>query len=324
MPTVITRKPRVRGPRNIREGELRLYQPNLEPPVPFLKWAGGKTQLLPVLEDFFPQEIKSYVEPFLGGGAVFFFLQGRGWLKGDVLLADTNDELMNTYRAIRNRVDDVISELADLRKKHCEKHYYEVRDRRYRSGPKGAARTIYLNKTGFNGLYRVNGSGKFNVPMGRYENPSIFSEDALRRVSAALAGARLLTQDFRKTIAKSGKRDLIYLDPPYVPLSKTASFTSYVAGGFGMNEQAELAEAVRAAHKRGARFVLSNSYTPDVRNLYEGFRIETVSAKRMINCNGNARGPVKEAIVLNFERQADDELRLVCEKKNGRKRARSR
>lgn len=319
---MITKKASRSKPRALvtRELNLRLYARPADPPVPFLKWAGGKTQLLPHLENYFPSEIESYVEPFVGGGAVFFFLSGMGWLTGDVLLADINSELINAYRQIKTSVDDVIDELHKLKRKHCEEQYYRIRSRSCSSDPKGAARTIYLNKTGFNGLYRVNSKGEFNVPAGRYLNPSIYSEEALRRASMSLQRAKLVVRSFEKTLEKCGEKDLMYIDPPYVPLSKTANFTSYVPGGFGEGEQIKLASAVREADARGARFVLSNSYTPAVRDLYKGFRIEQVLAKRMINSKAEGRGAVLEAVVLNFHRK-EEGLMLIRERgvRNGRR-----
>jgi DNA adenine methylase len=272
-------------------------------PAPFLKWAGGKTQLLPRLASFFPADIPRYVEPFLGGGAVFFFLRGQGALTGEITLADNNAELINAYEAVQHNVDALIALLDKHRRLHSKEHFYEVRARAHRKGIPGAARTIYLNKTCFNGLYRVNRSGEFNVPIGAYKNPSLYDEAALRRASEALRGVRLVVQDFGKCIAATGRGDLLYLDPPYVPLSSTASFTGYVPGGFGPRDQEALAESVRAAHERGARFVLSNSYTDTVHRLYEhpDFHLERIPATRRINCDGAKRGPVDEAVVLNFD-----------------------
>lgn len=270
-------------------------------PTPFLKWAGGKTQLLPRLAPFFPADIPRYVEPFLGGGAVFFFLRGRGALTGEVTLADINEELINAYTSVQRDADALLELLETHRAAHGKERFYEVRARGYEKGVVGAARTIYLNKTCFNGLYRVNRSGKFNAPMGAYKNPSIYDEAALRRASIALQNVRLVVQGFQETIQTVGAGDLLYLDPPYVPLSSTASFTGYIPGGFGAEHQAALARSVREADKRGARFVLSNSYTDTVRDLYQRFRIERIPATRRINCDGAKRGPVDEAVVMNFD-----------------------
>jgi len=284
-----------------RETALRLYTPTGEEPGPFLKWAGGKTQLLPQLEKFFPTRIPRYHEPFLGGGAVFFFLRGRGWLTGPVTLSDSNAELVNAYTVVRDDVDALVCHLARHRAAHSKDHFYSVRALPFTPDAAGAARMIYLNKTGFNGLYRVNSKGQFNVPLGSYTNPSVYDEAALRRASRALQGVRLVVQDALDSLAEAGAGDLLYLDPPYVPLSATASFTGYVPGGFGPADQERLADAVRAADGRGARFVLSNSDTPAVRRLYLGFRIESVPARRMINCDAARRGEVNELIVAGIE-----------------------
>lgn len=270
-------------------------------PAPFLKWAGGKTQLLPQLERLFPAEIPRYIEPFLGSGAVFFFLRGRGRLTGEVVLADNNAELINTFRVVQQNVEELIELLTLHKACHDKTYYYQVRAEAYTPDVRGAARTLYLNKTGFNGLYRVNRQGQFNVPMGAYKNPSIFNADTLRCASRVLDGARLVAQSFQESLQSAGKGDMIYLDPPYVPLSLTASFTGYMPGGFGLRDQEELAACVRAAHERGARFILSNSYTETVCRLYEGFSIRRVPARRRINCDGEKRGPVDEAIVFNFD-----------------------
>lgn len=269
--------------------------------TPFLKWAGGKTQLLPRLAAFFPADIPHYVEPFLGGGAVFFFLRGRGALTGEVTLADINAELINAYAAVQNDLDALLELLETHRAAHGREHFYAVRAQPCVGGVVGAARTIYLNKTCFNGLYRVNRRGEFNAPMGAYKNPSIYDEAALRRASDALAGVRLVVQGFKERMRTVGAGDFLYLDPPYVPLSSTASFTGYIPGGFGAGDQEALAQSVREADGRGARFVLSNSYTETVCRLYAGFRIERIPATRRINCDGAKRGPVDEAVVLNFD-----------------------
>lgn len=272
----------------------------LESSAPFLKWAGGKTQLLPALDRVFPKMMGDYFEPFVGGGAVFFYLRRQGRIAGRATLADVNPELMNAYAAVQNDVEQLLDLLESHRRLHCRDHYYSVRSEPFAPGVVGAARTIYLNKTGFNGLYRVNRRGGFNVPMGRYRNPSIYDETVMRAASAALQGVRLATQTYAHTLAEARRGDFIYLDPPYVPLSSTALFTSYHAGGFGIEDQAELSRCVRAAHERNAWFVLSNAYVPLVEDLYAGFRIEQVPATRRINCDGTKRGLVTEALVMNY------------------------
>jgi DNA adenine methylase len=264
---------------------------------PFLKWAGGKAQLLVQFERLFPARgsYARYLEPFLGGGAVFFHL------RPDVaVLADVNVEIVDCYEAVRTCPEEVIRELEQH--EYTSDHYYAVRAEVPPSLPARAARTIYLNKTGYNGLYRVNSRGGFNVPIGRYANPGFRSPGlfrTLRACSAALAGATLTSGDFDVMLAGAGKGDFVYLDPPYVPLSPTG-FTSYIPGGFGWDDQERLAASCAGLAKRGARFMLSNSDTPAVRKLYAKFRIDKVLATRSINSNGASRGHVREVIVRNY------------------------
>lgn len=281
------------------KGGGRLIPRPAAPAAPFLKWAGGKTQLLPALEGCFPTSIPAYVEPFAGSAAVFFHLRSQGRLVGDVTLADCNEELIHAFAVVRDDVEALIAALVAYRAAHGREHYYAVRARPFTLDVAGAARTLYLNKTCFNGLYRVNRRGAFNVPMGDYRNPNILNEPSLRRASEALRGVRLLCQPFSETIAAASEA-ILYVDPPYVPLSPTASFTGYVPGGFGAADQEALADCLRAADARGVSFVLSNSYTPEVCRLYQGFTIARVPARRAINSNGARRGPVDEAIITNF------------------------
>lgn len=278
---------------------FELARATVQPPTPFLKWAGGKTQLLPQLERFFPHEIPAYVEPFLGSAAVFFHLYGKGQLTGSVILADVNEELVNVYRAVRDHIDELLDLLAAHKAAHGREYYYAVRAEAYKAGVRAAARTIYLNKTCYNGLYRVNSRGQFNVPMGDYKNPGIYDEAELRRAAQALRRAELVCQDFRTAIGGAAT-EVIYADPPYVPLSPTSSFTGYAAGGFGLDDQRDLAACLRSADARGCRFVLSNSYTPVVRELYGGFHIARVPARRAINSIASRRGAIDEAVVTNF------------------------
>lgn len=271
--------------------------------VPFLKWAGGKRQLVPALAPFL-QGVrgKRYVEPFVGGGAVFFYLRGAGLLEGACVLADANEELINVYRVVQGHVDKLIGELRIHQQKHDSEYFYAMRARQYTPDCAGAARTIYLNRTGFNGLYRVNRRGLFNVPLGRYRNPRICDEGRLHRASQALQGVELRQADFEQVINECGPSDFLYLDPPYVPISSTSNFTSYYKEGFGLPEQQRLAASCRAAHGRGAEFVLSNSASVVVEGLFEGFPIETVEATRRINCSAEKRGAVPEMIVLGLHR----------------------
>ncbi|MEC9465015.1 MAG: DNA adenine methylase [Myxococcota bacterium] len=259
---------------------------------PFLKWAGGKTQLLPKILQRFPENFNRYHEPFVGGGAVFFNLEPRS-----CTLSDINADLVTTYTALRDDVDGVIENLKQHRAE--EAYYYSVRDEMVSglSETEAAARIIFLNRTCFNGLYRVNRSGKFNVPFGRYANPTICNEANLRAVSEALQDVKIRHESVFQIGRRVRRGDLVYFDPPYDPISKTASFTAYAKGGFGDAEQERLAQLFRRFAERGVHVVLSNSDTPFIRSLYKDFRIDKVYARRAINSRADRRGPVGEVLV---------------------------
>lgn len=262
---------------------------------PFLKWAGGKTQLLPQILARLPQRFGTYHEPFLGGGAVFFAL---GPQRG--VLSDINADLIRTYQAVRDDVGAVVREL----RQHAaeEEHFYQVRAQEpgRLSGVASAARTIFLNRTCFNGLYRVNRRGEFNVPFGRYANPTICDVDNLTAVSRVLKGVELRVESVFDMGARVRKGDLVYLDPPYDPVSKTASFTSYARNGFGREEQERLAQLYRELVDRGAYVMLSNSDTKLINDLYKDFHIDRVYARRAINARADRRGPVSEVLVRSW------------------------
>lgn len=278
--------------------------------APFLKWAGGKSQLLSPILSRMPERIAgTYYEPFIGGGAVFFEL-ARSKRIARARLSDRNAELVTTYTAIRDAVEDVIKALAAHR--NDEEHYYAVRalDPEKLSAAECAARTIFLNRVGYNGLYRVNASGRFNVPFGRYRNPRICDPDALRHVSSALSIAEIEVCDFEESCKRVVAGDAVYLDPPYVPLSKTASFTSY-SGRFADEEHARLARVFASLVDTGALVLLSNSDTPLTRRLYRGFKIDTVAATRAINSRADRRGAVNEILVQGL-RIEDRPLRMTA------------
>jgi DNA adenine methylase len=264
------------------------------PPRPFLKWAGGKGQLLAELRTLVPALRGRYFEPFLGGGALFFDL-----LPKRSVLSDVNAEIVACYATVRDCVDELIRSLKKHR--YDVDHYYAVRD----SDPAAlspvdrAARTIFLNKTGFNGLYRVNSSGKFNVPFGRYAKPLICDEPNLRACSAALAKTEIVTCDFEESASRAKRGDFVYFDPPYVPLSRTAAFTAYARGGFGRDQQQRLANVFDRLARRGVHVLLSNSDVPAIRELYADYRIDVVKAARAINSKGSRRGPVSEVLVTS-------------------------
>lgn len=287
---------------------------------PLLKWAGGKRQLLPILRAYYPEGFTGYVEPFLGSGAVFFELAATGRTTGRrVCLADHNLDLIGCYRMVRDHAEDVIAALARLAEGHARggsAFYYRVRDERFNPArqagteytPELAAMLVYLNRTGYNGLFRVNRRGVFNVPAGRYANPTICDAAHVRAVAAALGapGVSLTCRHFADSLEEAGRGDFVYADPPYAPLSPTARFAQYTAGGFGLEDQALLARAVVAAVDRGAVVVLSNSSAPAIERLYRspaaraaGLRIHRAPARRSINSRANARGPVDELIVTN-------------------------
>jgi DNA adenine methylase len=273
-------------------------------PQPFLKWVGGKSQLLAQFDEFLPDRVERYFEPFIGGGAVFFHLKHR-FPEMRAFLRDNNDELINTYIAVRDHPKELMrrldEHLVEFRADR-ECYYYRIRDRHHL--PKAevverAARMIFLNKTCFNGLYRVNARGEFNVPIGSQINPSLYARENILAASWTLEDVHLVTQDFRDTLKETRRGDFAYIDPPYFPTSPTASFTSYTKEDFGAGEQQELAALFADAVHRGVRLILSNSDNVFIRKLYRGFDIHTVQARRMINCDGTKRGKINEVVVTS-------------------------
>lgn len=276
-------------------------------PWPIVKWAGGKSQLLAQFEPFFPSSFERYLEPFVGGGAVFFHLYGRGRLDGkESILIDRLEELVNVYRVTRDQVQDLVAALRLHEPyRNDADYYYEVRgwDRRsdysQRTDVERAARFVFLNRTCYNGLYRVNRKGQFNVPFGRYRNPTICDANNLQVVSHSLQGVVLEVGDFCRCLEWAGPGDFVYLDPPYHPLSKTASFTSYTQASFGMKDQQRLAAVFEELNQRGCQIMLSNSYTRSIQQLYEGHEQVQVQATRAINSKPDQRGAVPELLVMN-------------------------
>lgn len=273
---------------------------------PFLKWAGGKSQLLEQFAPFFPTSISSYSEPFLGGGAVFFHLKAR-FPKMRAALRDNNAELINCYQVVRDNVKELmlrLDEHLELFRAQGEPYYYEVRQHKPSGTIERAGRMIFLNKTCYNGLWRVNGKGQFNVPIGSYrpDKVTLYDRANLPAASRALEEVDLAVQDFRKTLAAAHEGDFVYVDPPYYPLSRTANFTSYTQEDFGQAEQEELADLFAAAARRGAKLMLSNSDTSITRHLYARFDLQTrtVQARRAVNCNGAKRGRISELVVRNY------------------------
>jgi DNA adenine methylase len=265
-------------------------------PAPFLKWAGGKRQLLPRILQLVPARIDTYYEPFVGGGAVFFALAAQARFRRAVI-GDANAELVICYTAIRDQVDAVIAKLRRYRNDHDAYYEERAKDPARMSPAARAARVIFLNRCGYNGLYRVNSKGLFNVPFGRYRRPLICDEGKLRAASRALRTVKIVAGDFAKLMAKPGPDDFVYLDPPYVPVSATSSFTAYAGRDFGMTAQERLAEALRALSVRGVLALLSNSDCAATRKLYQGLDIERIRARRAINSVARRRGPVDEILV---------------------------
>lgn len=271
---------------------------------PFLKWAGGKSQLLAQFDPYFPESIASYCEPFVGGGAVFFHLKAR-FPAMEVCLYDNNAELINCYQVVRDQVQELMRLLDEHLKEFQaggERYFYLVRSQHDLIDPlKRAGRMIFLNKTCYNGLWRVNGRGEFNVPIGSYkpEKVSLYDPSNLLAASRELQGAQIAVQDFRHTLRVTRRGQFVYVDPPYVPLSPTSNFTSYTKEDFGKPEQEELAALFADAARRGVRLMLSNSDTPFVRKLYAEFTIKTVSARRAVNSDAAKRGRISEVIVLS-------------------------
>ena len=269
---------------------------------PFIKWVGGKAQLLAQFDQFLPARLDRYFEPFIGGGAVFFHLKHR-FPQMRALLRDINPELINVYLAVRDFPHELMRRLdTHLTRFRADRvnYFYIVRAQHHL--PAGdiverAARMIFLNKTCFNGLWRVNARGEFNVPIGSQTNPNLYNEENILAASLAIQGVHLAVQDFRDTLNQTRCGDFAYLDPPYVPISETANFTSYTKEDFGAEEQRELAALFADAARRGVRLMLSNSDTPFVRNLYHEFEIHTVQARRAINCDGSKRGTVNEVVI---------------------------
>ena len=270
---------------------------------PFLKWAGGKTSLLPELLQAAPEQIETYYEPFVGGGALFFALQAEGRFKRAVL-SDSNKELINAYIQVRDNVDGLVEALSVHQRKYHSaedraEYYYTIRGKKLTCSLGGAANLIFLNKTCYNGLYRVNSQGGFNVPHGRYRNPTICDKGNLRAVSAALQGVELRVGDFADVPSRASGGDFVYFDPPYVPLSETAYFTSYTAKEFGIDEQKRLATTATLLAKQGSHVALSNSGHPDVVETYSAkvFTLGEVRARRAINSDAKSRGPILEYLI---------------------------
>lgn len=275
------------------------------PASPIIKWVGGKSRLVPELTKRAPKEFRRYFEPFLGGGALFFALE-----PDDACLGDMNHPLVEMYLAVAERPEAVISRLEQHKKNNVNGYYYEVREwwntrREFSTDKVGAAAAfIFLNKTCFNGLWRVNRDGLFNVPKGDYKDPSIFDPEAIRTAARALSSARLTACEYDATTAEAQAGDFAYFDPPYDPISQTSNFTSYTKDAFGKAQQKKLAQHARELADKGVQVMLSNNDTPLVRELYDGFTIDVVQRAGTVSSKGSKRGKVNEVIITSYPREA--------------------
>lgn len=264
-------------------------------PRPFLKWAGGKSKLIEQYTPYFPKDFKTYYEPFLGGGAVFFHLQPK-----NAVISDINFELINTYCCVRDNLEQLIPLLEKHQQEHSNEYYYQVRGQFGNTEVERAARLIYLNKTCFNGLYRENSKGLFNVPIGRYKKPTICNTELLHLVSEALQSAQIAVRPFDCVVDYAKIDDFVYFDPPYYPLSPTSNFTAYSCYSFTKNEQIKLKNLFVELAERGVKVMLSNSDCPFIRELYYNFTIHEISAARTINSNAEKRGKITELLITSY------------------------
>lgn len=299
----LSNAPHIAGSRSARPAKARVSVPATREASPFIKWVGGKGKLLAQLLPLLPPgaELMRHVEPFAGGAAMFFARR-----PSRAMLCDVNPALVDTYLAVRDEVGEVIAALEPLAQKHeaANGTYYEVRERynarRGLTRAQRAAMFVYLNKTCFNGLHRVNRKGEFNVPEGRYKNPRILDHDTLRAASAALQGCEIVNQGFEQLLGTAKPGDFVYLDPPYEPVSRTSNFTSYAEEGFAQRDQERLRDVYAELDRRGCKLMLSNSDVPFIRGLYAKWRIDLVAAPRAVSCDARGRGLVSEVVVRNY------------------------
>ncbi len=280
---------------------------------PFLKWVGGKGQLLGQLEGLYPETYNNYFEPFVGGGAVYFALEPK-----KAHINDINQTLVQTYLNIKTDVEELIKSLKKLEETFLEKDtdarkvmYYDLRAKYNELHPEDFERSLYFlffNKTAFNGVYRENSKGGFNVPMGNYKNPKIVDEENLRLVAKSLTKTKVTNQSYFDAVSKAQVGDFVYFDPPYHPLSETSSFTSYSKDSFSKEDQINLRDLFVELDKRGVYVMLSNSSAPFIQEIYSGYKQVPVYATRMINSKADKRGKISEVVVLNYEPQQNPEI----------------
>lgn len=277
--------------------------------APVLKWVGGKRQLIEDISPLIPKQISTYVEPFVGGAAILFHLQPK-----KAIINDFNDELMNIYQVIKENPNGLIKILEKHKEANSEEYYYETRaldrtsDYENLSKEEKAGRILYLNKTCYNGLFRVNSSGQFNAPYGKYKNPAIVNDVTIKAVSNYFnsANIKFLNGDYKEALKGLRKGTFVYFDPPYMPVSSSSNFTGYTENGFGYEKQVELRDECLKLNKRGIKFLQSNSYTPEILELYSDssvFTIKVVQAKRSINSKSDKRGEISEVLIYNYEQE---------------------
>ena len=290
---------------------------NTKKAKPFLKWVGGKGQLLTQFESLFPKRYNSYFEPFIGGGAVFFSINPQ-----KAHINDINETLVQTYTHIKNDVEKLIKSLAKLEKKFLAKDtearkefYYSIREKYNSLSHEDFKKSLYFlffNKTAFNGVYRENSKGGFNVPMGSYKNPKIVDEENLREVSKMLSNTKITSGSFVDAVKNAKAGDFVYFDPPYHPLSETSSFTSYSKDSFSKDDQIRLRDLFVELDKRGVYVMLSNSSAPFIQEIYSGYTQIPVYANRMINSKSDKRGKISEVVIINYDPKSN--LQSVFEK----------
>lgn len=270
---------------------------------PLLKWAGGKRQIVRHLISKLPEKFSVYYEPFFGAGALFLELYNRGLLKKAVI-SDLNKELIALYTLVRDRCSGIIEELENIRFTNNKDDYYRARDlfnsMESDHNPEKAALMIYLNRHAYNGLYRVNSSGKFNVPFGRYAHPSLPTPDDIISFSKALSNVKIINKDFETAVSDATVSDFVYFDPPYAPLSRSSDFSAYSSLGFSLDEQKRLSRVFEELSSRGVMVMESNSATPFIKDLYRNYPQSTVQASRNINSKSNGRGKISELIITNY------------------------
>jgi DNA adenine methylase len=284
--------------------ENQIIHSNTKQLKPILKWAGGKRQILPYLLQYIPKDFNNYYEPFAGGLALLIELYNQGRIK-KAIISDINKDLINLYEIIKERPYELISAIKEIRFKNNKDDYYQARKLFNSLEPhKNVSRAVlllYLNRHGYNGLYRVNSKGEFNVPFGRYHNPSLPDEEDIIKFHEMLKSCEILNLDFEDAVRSAQRSDFVYFDPPYMPLNETSYFTDYTSGGFSEQDQKRLASVFKKLSNKGVFVMQSNSNNEFIRQLYAEYNIVEIEARRNINSIASKRGSVKELIILNYQ-----------------------